>query len=166
MLTTAISIDNLARGMAGTVFIAFLSGLTNTAYTATQYALFTSIMTLPGKLIGGFSGVIVDWLQSEARNVPALAALLDAVGAAPSSAATPYSSSTPPCSACRPSCWRWSCAGTSEKETPPSATEGGGVRSATGCQPCRGNLPIPERGVGLPSRNRQVWVYPAEATKP
>ena len=70
-----------ARG--GSVFIAFLSGLTNTAYTATQYALFTSIMTLPGKVIGGFSGVIVDWLQTSARDVPALAALLDAVGAEP-----------------------------------------------------------------------------------
>ena len=35
--------------MAGSVFIAFLSGLTNTAYTATQYALFSSIMTLPGR---------------------------------------------------------------------------------------------------------------------
>jgi PAT family beta-lactamase induction signal transducer AmpG len=66
VLATAISIDNLVSGMAGTVFIAFLSGLTNTAYTATQYALFTSIMTLPGKLIGGFSGVMVDWLQATA----------------------------------------------------------------------------------------------------
>ena len=64
MTQAAISIDNLVSGMAGTVFIAFLSGLTNTAYTATQYALFTSIMTLPGKLIGGFSGAMVDWLQA------------------------------------------------------------------------------------------------------
>ena len=65
MLTGAISIDNLAGGIAGTVFIAFLSGLTNTAYTATQYALFTSIMLLPGKIIGGFSKVlIVDTVQA------------------------------------------------------------------------------------------------------
>ncbi len=64
LLTTAISIDNLAGGIAGTVFIAFLSGLTNTAYTATQYALFSSIMTLPGKIIGGFSGLIVDKMQA------------------------------------------------------------------------------------------------------
>jgi PAT family beta-lactamase induction signal transducer AmpG len=64
LLTTAISIDNLAGGIAGTVFIAFLSGLTNTAYTATQYALFSSIMTLPGKVIGGFSGMIVDTIQA------------------------------------------------------------------------------------------------------
>ena len=42
------------------IFIAFLSGLTNTAYTATQYALFTSIMTLPGKLLMGTSGFVVD----------------------------------------------------------------------------------------------------------
>ncbi|KAF0102602.1 MAG: major facilitator superfamily protein [Rhodospirillaceae bacterium] len=65
MLTAAISVDNVSSGIAGTVFIAFLSGLTNTAYTATQYALFTSIMLLPGKLIGGFSGLIVDWLQAD-----------------------------------------------------------------------------------------------------
>ena len=50
--------------MAGSVFIAFLSGLTNTAYTATQYALFSSIMTLPGKLISGSSGWIVDTFQA------------------------------------------------------------------------------------------------------
>ena len=64
LLTAAISIDNLAGGIAGTVFIAFLSGLTNTAYTATQYALFSSIMTLPGKIIGGFSGLIVENMQA------------------------------------------------------------------------------------------------------
>ncbi len=83
VLAAAISVDNLVSGMAGSVFIAFLSGLTNTAYTATQYALFSSIMTLPGKLIGGFSGLVVDYLQSSARDVPAFAALLDAVGASP-----------------------------------------------------------------------------------
>jgi PAT family beta-lactamase induction signal transducer AmpG len=66
VLATAISVDNLVSGMAGSIFIAFLSGLTNTAYTATQYALFTSVMTLPGKLIGGFSGLMVDWLQGQA----------------------------------------------------------------------------------------------------
>ncbi len=83
ILTLAISVDNLVSGMAGSVFIAFLSGLTNTAYTATQYALFSSVMTLPGKLIGGFSGLIVDELQRGARDVPAFAVLLDAFHAAP-----------------------------------------------------------------------------------
>ena len=65
-LVVTISADNLAAGFTGTVFIAYLSGLTNTAYTATQYALFSSLMTLPGKLISGFSGFIVesiDWFS-------------------------------------------------------------------------------------------------------
>ena len=82
MLGVAISVDNLVSGIAGSVFIAFLSGLTNTAYTATQYALFSSIMTLPGKVIGGFSGLMVDELQRSARR-SIFAQLLDAVGAAP-----------------------------------------------------------------------------------
>ena len=30
------------------------------AYTATQYALFSSLMTLPGKFVAGFSGIVVD----------------------------------------------------------------------------------------------------------
>lgn len=66
LLVVTISADNLAAGFTGTVFIAYLSSLTNTAYTATQYALFSSLMTLPGKLISGFSGFIVesiDWFS-------------------------------------------------------------------------------------------------------
>lgn len=59
-LTVTISADNFSAGLAGTVFIAYLSSLTNTAYTATQYALFSSLFTLPGKFIGGFSGIVVD----------------------------------------------------------------------------------------------------------
>ena len=65
-LVAAISADNLAAGFTGTVFIAYLSGLTNVAYTATQYALFTSLMTLPGRILSGFSGQIVeslDWVN-------------------------------------------------------------------------------------------------------
>ncbi|OUS31630.1 AmpG family muropeptide MFS transporter [Gammaproteobacteria bacterium 45_16_T64] len=60
LLATVISADNLAGGISNVVFIAYLSSLTNTSYTATQYALFSSIMTLPGKFIGGFSGIMVD----------------------------------------------------------------------------------------------------------
>ena len=60
MLAITISADNVAAGISGTVFIAYLSSLTNRAYTATQYALFTSIMSLLGKLVAGFSGVVVD----------------------------------------------------------------------------------------------------------
>ncbi|GHA89224.1 AmpG family muropeptide MFS transporter [Modicisalibacter luteus] len=59
MLIVTIMGDNLANGLASTVFIAFLSSLTSRAYTATQYALFSSLMTLPGKFIGGFSGIVV-----------------------------------------------------------------------------------------------------------
>jgi PAT family beta-lactamase induction signal transducer AmpG len=65
-LVATISADNLAAGFTGTIFIAYLSSLTNVSYTATQYALFSSLMTLPGKLIGGFSGQIVeaiDWFS-------------------------------------------------------------------------------------------------------
>jgi PAT family beta-lactamase induction signal transducer AmpG len=59
-LAVVISADNLSGGLATSAFIAYLSGLTNTTYTATQYALFSSLMTLPAKFIGGFAGWIVD----------------------------------------------------------------------------------------------------------
>ena len=59
-LAAVISADNLSGGLAGSVFIAYLSSMTSTAYTATQYALFTSLMILPAQLLAGFSGVIVD----------------------------------------------------------------------------------------------------------
>jgi len=60
LLALAVSADNLSGGFAGSVFIAYLSSLTNRAYTATQYALFSSLMLLPAKFLGGFSGDIVD----------------------------------------------------------------------------------------------------------
>jgi len=60
MLAVVISADNLSGGLATSAFIAYLSSLTNTAYTATQYALFSSLMTLLPKFLAGFSGVIVD----------------------------------------------------------------------------------------------------------
>ncbi|MBD3897503.1 MFS transporter [Halomonas sp. ML-15] len=58
-LVMAIIGDNLANGLASAVFIAFLSSLTSKAYTATQYALFSSLMTLPGKFLSGFGGMVV-----------------------------------------------------------------------------------------------------------
>lgn len=58
-LTLAISADNLSGGFSNAVFVAYLSGLTNRSYTATQYALFSSVMTLPGKFVSGFSGMVV-----------------------------------------------------------------------------------------------------------
>lgn len=59
MLVITIIGDNLANGLASAIFIAFLSSLTSRAYTATQYALFSSLMTLPGKFLSGFGGVVV-----------------------------------------------------------------------------------------------------------
>lgn len=59
-LAAVISADNLSGGIASAVFIAYLSSMTNSAYTATQYAVFSSLMTLPANLIGGFSGIMVD----------------------------------------------------------------------------------------------------------
>lgn len=60
LLAMVVSADNLSGGIATSVFIAYLSSLTDSAYTATQYALFSSLMTLPAKLLGGISGVVVD----------------------------------------------------------------------------------------------------------
>ena len=59
-LAVVISADNISGGFAATAFVAYLSSLTNRAYTATQYALFSSLMTLPGKFLSGFSGLVVD----------------------------------------------------------------------------------------------------------
>jgi PAT family beta-lactamase induction signal transducer AmpG len=59
-LAVVISADNVSGGIAATAFVAYLSSLTNKTYTATQYALFSSLMTLPGKFISGFSGLVVD----------------------------------------------------------------------------------------------------------
>ncbi len=55
-----ISADNLASGIASAAFIAYLSGLTQVQYSATQYALFSSMMLLMPKWLAGFSGVFVD----------------------------------------------------------------------------------------------------------
>ena len=65
-LVWVISADNLASGMASAAFIAYLSGLTNVQYSATQYALFSSMMLLAPKWLAGFSGVFVDAFGYEA----------------------------------------------------------------------------------------------------
>lgn len=59
-LVFAISADNLSGGIASAAFIAYLSGLTNVAYSATQYALFSSVMLLLPKFVAGWSGWVVD----------------------------------------------------------------------------------------------------------
>ncbi len=59
-LTIVIVADNLAQGIAVAAFIAWLSSLTNVSFTATQYAIFSSLMTLFPKLLGGYSGTLVE----------------------------------------------------------------------------------------------------------
>ena len=59
-LVWVISSDNLSSGIASAAFIAYLSSLTNVQYSATQYALFSSMMLLLPKWLAGFSGVYVD----------------------------------------------------------------------------------------------------------
>jgi PAT family beta-lactamase induction signal transducer AmpG len=60
MLYVVISADNLSAGLASAAFIAFLSSLTNISFTAVQYAIFSSLMTLLPKILGGYSGTIVE----------------------------------------------------------------------------------------------------------
>lgn len=55
-----VAFDNFAAGLASTVFVAFLSALTNIRFSAVQYALFSSLMTLMPKVLGGYSGTIVE----------------------------------------------------------------------------------------------------------
>jgi PAT family beta-lactamase induction signal transducer AmpG len=59
-LTFVISADNLSSGIASAAFIAYLSSLTNINYSATQYALFSSMMLLLPKFLAGYSGKYVD----------------------------------------------------------------------------------------------------------
>ncbi len=82
-LYVTVGADNLAGGIATTAFIAYLSSLVNLNFTATQYALFSSIMTLPGKFSSGFSGVIIDatnyttfFLYSSAMGIPAILVII------------------------------------------------------------------------------------------
>ena len=58
MLTLVISVENLTLGMLGPPTVAFLSSLVNQRHTATQYALLSSLVNLPGKLLGFFAGGI------------------------------------------------------------------------------------------------------------
>ena len=64
MLAITISIENLTAGMATTAFIAYLSSLCNIAYTATQFALFTSLMNVARTVFasgGGWLADNMDW---------------------------------------------------------------------------------------------------------
>ena len=60
MLYLVISADNLSAGLASAAFVAFLSSLTNIKFTAMQYALFSSLMVFFPKMLGGYSGMMVE----------------------------------------------------------------------------------------------------------
>lgn len=79
MLGVTISFDNFAQGFAGTIFIAYLSSLTNISFTATQYALFSSLSTFIGKLSAGYSGnvqEVIGWfwffIYAAALGIPSI----------------------------------------------------------------------------------------------
>lgn len=62
ILYLVVSMDNLVAGISSAAFIAFLSSLVNVQFTAMQYAIFSSLMTLIPKALAGYSGSIVDSL--------------------------------------------------------------------------------------------------------
>jgi len=63
MLYLVVGLDNFSAGLATSAFIAFLSSLVNISFTAMQYAIFSSLMTLFPKLLGGYSGAIVNTID-------------------------------------------------------------------------------------------------------
>lgn len=82
-LMTAIGIDNVAEAFSGTCLIAYMSSLTATGFTATQYALFTSLYAIPGKLIGSQSGRIVEAAAQSAQDGSFLSPLMALLGGLP-----------------------------------------------------------------------------------
>ena len=98
-LIVVVSADNLSSGIASAAFIAYLSGLTNIRYSATQYALFSSLMLLLPKFLAGFSGQYVDsfgyaqfFVATALLGVPVLGLILLAIWAGhgqPAGAAAP-----------------------------------------------------------------------------
>ncbi len=78
-LALTISFDNFAQGFSGTIFIAYLSSITNMSFTATQYALFSSLSVLIAKISASFSGIVqeaIGWfgffLYAAALGIPSI----------------------------------------------------------------------------------------------
>lgn len=78
VLTAVISCENLTLGFLGTTAVAFLSSLVNHQHTATQYALLSSLVNLPGKVLGIFAGGIVEATSYGAYFILATLAVLPA----------------------------------------------------------------------------------------
>lgn len=79
MLAVTITADNIAQSVAGTILLAYLASLTSASFTATQYALFSSLMTFFGKLIAGYSGEVQEalgwtgfFVYAAATGIPAI----------------------------------------------------------------------------------------------
>ena len=82
-LLVAISVENLATGIAGAAFVAYLSSLCNIAYTATQYALLSSLTQFARPFLSAWAGVMVEqlgWIEfflvSTVAAVPGLVLLI------------------------------------------------------------------------------------------
>lgn len=83
VLLAAIGVDNICAGFAGTCLIAYMSSLTRAGFTATQYALFSSLYSLPGKLLASQSGRIVESSAQSADAGGAFAGLKQLFAATP-----------------------------------------------------------------------------------
>lgn len=81
-LFAAIGLDNVAGGFAGTCLIAYMSSLTSAGFTATQYALFSSLYAIPGRLIASQSGRVVETAARMADSGGALSRLKGLVASA------------------------------------------------------------------------------------
>ena len=82
-LFVAISVDNALGGVAGTCLIAYMSSLTTEGFTATQYALFSSLYALPGRIIASQSGRLVEMAARSAESGGPAAALRGLFGGLP-----------------------------------------------------------------------------------
>lgn len=60
LLSLTICMDNLAAGMGTTALVAYMASLCNVAYSATQYALLSSLMSLPRDIFASTSGILAD----------------------------------------------------------------------------------------------------------
>lgn len=79
MLFLQVGIEGFTDGMADAAFVAYLSSLTNIAFTATQYALLSSLATIPLRTLSAGSGFLAEamgwpafFLLTTAAALPAL----------------------------------------------------------------------------------------------
>jgi PAT family beta-lactamase induction signal transducer AmpG len=78
-LALCVAAENITGGMAGAAMVAYLSGLCNVAYTATQYALLSSLAAVGRTLFASTGGALAErlgwesfFLMTTVATVPAL----------------------------------------------------------------------------------------------